>query len=494
VKLRFGLWIGTVVFLIAGTITWLFLIRGERIIAHDSILMGGWIALSMILALVAILLKTTPADAIKLSQRTSTIIILATTCTFHACAIAFLWPALSDDLVRYRFDGRTWLARKSPYVLSPSEIETLSPQERGFAFDQIDLMVSFPVLHTIYPPTSELTFTAEAWIERALRWTPPLAPEWRGDPHPQWRSELSGLTFSQRALLWRLVDAALAVACVFAILALLRQTNQSPWWAILFAWNPLVLIETSGMAHQDIAGILLMLLMLLAVNKRRFALSGVLLALVIGVKPIAFLLAPFLLRDAAVRWRSLVATIAAFLVTVCILALPLLYQDGLAGMLLTGRIYSQNWEANGSVYEIFKILFGSGDLGRAMVRAKEMSRLLSVSMVLLTGLGLWQSRANLAEVGYWFFLILLICAPVVYPWYLLWILCFVPLLRGPQGFTGLVWSGTVALCYVLWRTSDWRMPPDALRWEYYPVAAMLGIEFLGICTRAPLARVRCAVS
>ena len=89
-------------------------------------------------------------------------------------------------------------------------------------------------------------------------------------------------------------------------------------------------------------------------------------------------------------------------------------------------------------------------------------------------------------------MILLICAPVVYPWYLLWILCFVPLLRGAQGLTGLVWSGTVALCYVLWRTSDWRMPPDALRWEYYPVAVMLGIEFLGICTKAPLARVQCA--
>jgi hypothetical protein len=300
---------------------------------------------------------------------------------------------------------------------------------------------------------------------------------------------LSGLSFSERALLWRLVDAILAVACVFAILALLRQANQSPWWAILFAWNPLVLIETSGMAHQDIAGVLLMLLMLLAANKRRFALAGALLVLVIGVKPIAFLLAPFLFRDASIRWRSLGATIAAFGVAAAMLALPLLYHDGLTGMLLTGRIYSQNWEANGSVYEIFKILFGTGDLGRAMVRAKEMSRLFSVTMALLTGLVLWQSRANLAEVGYWFFLILLICAPVVYPWYLLWILCFVPLLRGPQGLTGLAWSGTVALCYVLWRTGDWRMPPDALRWEYYPVALMLGIEFLGICTRAPLARV-----
>src|SRR5207248_5418155 len=141
-----------------------------------------------------------------------------------------------------------------------------------------------------------------------------------------------------------------------------------------------------------IAGVLLMLLMLLAVSKRRFALVGALLALVIGVKPIAFLLAPFLLRDATIRWRSLIATLVAFAFTAGLLALLLLYHDGISGMLLTGRIYSQNWEANGSVYEIFKILFGTSDLGRAMVRAKEMSRLLSVTMVLLIGLGLVQSR------------------------------------------------------------------------------------------------------
>src|SRR5690349_8767838 len=103
--------------------------------------MGGWITLTTVLLFVALLMKTTPSDAIKLPQRTSTIIILTTTVLFHACAIGFLWPALSDDIVRYRFDGRTWLAHKSPYVLSPSEMEALSPQDRGFSFDRIDLMI-----------------------------------------------------------------------------------------------------------------------------------------------------------------------------------------------------------------------------------------------------------------------------------------------------------------------------------------------------------------
>jgi hypothetical protein len=512
---RLALWIVTAGSAFLGAIAWLILIRGERITSHDSMLIGGWVALVAILMLVWLLLKTTPVDAIRLSRRISVLIILGGTIALHALAITVIHPALSEDVVRYRFDGKTWLAGKSPYVMSPAQMENLSSRDRRFEFDRIDRMVPFPVLHTIYPPTSEALFAVEAWLERALHWSAPAEPEWTGEPHPQWREQLSHLRFVERALAFRITSAALSVACAIALLILLRDANRSPWWTILFAWNPLTILETAGMAHQDIAGVLLLLLMLIARNRRRFALAAVLLALAIGVKPIVILLLPFLLRDSALplrpgegggegaskfryapdkrspltltlsrRERGPIIAILAFLVTIALLALPVLYHHGLSGMLLTARIYSQNWEANGSVYELLKIFFGGGDLGRSMVRAKEMSRLLSVTMVLLTGLALWQNRATLAEVGYWFFLILLICAPVAYPWYLLWVICFVPLLRGAQGVTGLVWSGSIALCYLLWRTNDWIMPPAALLWEYVPVGLMLIVELGLLCRGA----------
>jgi hypothetical protein len=98
----------------------------------------------------------------------------------------------------------------------------------------------------------------------------------------------------------------------------------------------------------------------------------------------------------------------------------------------------------------------------------------------------WLLRADLIQAGYWIFLVALLFAPVVYPWYLLWVLCFVPFLRGCQGLTGLIWSATVGISYLLWRTSDWILPTRWLLAEYLPVylALLLEISWL-VSKRAP---------
>lgn len=50
-----------------------------------------------------------------------------------------------------------------------------------------------------------------------------------------------------------------------------------------------------------------------------------------------------------------------------------------------------------------------------MERAKDTARLVSLLAVLATGLFLWQSRARLAEAGYWLFVVLLLGTPLAYP-------------------------------------------------------------------------------
>src|SRR5205085_11432341 len=95
VKRRLALWIAAASSAVVGTCAWLFLIRFERIISHDAILIGGWIALVGVLMLIALLLKTTPADAIRLSPRTSHAIFLGATVLLHGRSIAVLYPGLS---------------------------------------------------------------------------------------------------------------------------------------------------------------------------------------------------------------------------------------------------------------------------------------------------------------------------------------------------------------------------------------------------------------
>ena len=88
----------------------------------------------------------------------------------------------------------------------------------------------------------------------------------------------------------------------------------------------------------------------------------------------------------------------------------------------------------------------------------------------------WLRRADTAQAGYGCLLVALLAAPVVYPWYLLWVACFIPLLGGRAGWSALLWSGTAAFAYLLWHQPSWNLPAWATWAEYAPVYALLAAE------------------
>src|SRR5947208_1185769 len=142
-RVRFGLWIGCVVVLFFLQLIWVWLLRGSRISEDDGMLIGGQMILGGVVIAIIVLLQTTRADAIRVPRRVSGIIIVSGTVVLQAMAVIFLVPALSEDLFRYRLDGRMWLGGVSPYAMSPAEW-----MDSGRA-DAIDRRVTFPEMRTI---------------------------------------------------------------------------------------------------------------------------------------------------------------------------------------------------------------------------------------------------------------------------------------------------------------------------------------------------------
>lgn len=472
-RARLAAWVCLVVGIVAGTLGWLWLLRGPRILDGDRVLVGGQLILGAMLLGVMALLRTTPNDAIRLPERTSRIIIVAVAALFQLSAVALLLPALSEDPVRYRLDGRMWLRGVSPYATAPARV-LADP-----AYDPVDRMVTYPRMQTIYPPVSQGIFTFAAWVEQQI--APGLDPELREIPGSTWRGSLSELPPPAGVPVLRLLFAGFAVACTLVLLRLVETRGISPWAVVLFAWNPLVVVECGGMGHQDVAGVFLLLCALWALARRRHLPAGLLLALSAGVKPLALVVLPFMLLWAG---RSDGRAAAARLGAVCVVALLLVYvpamayQDGYRGWLRTFRAYSQTWEANGSAYELYKHLFGRGDEGHALERAKRQARLLGGLAVLAAAAGLLRRSVGPVGAGYALNLLLLLLAPVVYPWYLTWVLCFVPLLRGTWGLSAVVWSTTVGFSYTLWHLPQWSLPPTLALAEYLPVYLAAGTELL----------------
>jgi hypothetical protein len=477
-RLRFIIWTIAVTLLLFGQLAWLFLLRGPRILARDAVLIGGQFIATLPIIVIALLLKTTPPDAIKLRRRTSEWCILAGVALLQFVAVALLRPALSEDVLRYRVDGRMLLDRVSPYATAPLDWEKT---------DSIDSLVPFPDMRTIYPALSQATFALGAVIENSIAGPTDAVPQLPRDDASPWRRYLEIAPSPYRATVFRAMYAATAVAMTLVLLQLLRANDHSPWWSVLIAWNPLVTLEIGGMGHQDVIGVVFVLLSLYALVKRRPFISVGSLALAAAVKPFALLIAPFVFRDVSDKRTRAAAAAAACVFALTLIACyvpPVLIQHGYVGWRETAQTYSRSWEANGSVYELITRTLGDGDEGRASERAKHMARLIAAAALIATALLAWRFRAAPATAGYWLCLIAVLVAPVAYPWYLLWALCFVPLLRGEAGWTAIAWSGTIGVCYATWHQPTWRMSSGELLVEYGVVYAVLMIEIGLVLRRA----------
>src|SRR5438034_11791903 len=108
-RIRLFSWIVLILVLLPGQILWMFLLRGGRVLCSEPTLIWGQFILGLVTIGVMALLKSTPAGALRLSRRASARIVIGGTILLQLAAICLLAPALSDDLFRYRLDGRMWL-------------------------------------------------------------------------------------------------------------------------------------------------------------------------------------------------------------------------------------------------------------------------------------------------------------------------------------------------------------------------------------------------
>ncbi len=166
------------------------------------------------------------------------------------------YPAFSHDIFNYMFDARI----VTKYGLSPWEYKALD-------------------------------FPADTWI-RFMRWThqPSVYP-------PIWigisllPSLLGFGKFTLTLLLFKVLAAGFYLGSIWLIV---RWKGLLP--AVLFAFNPLVIIETLVNGHMEITMIFFGLLAIyLSVSHRRL-LSWVSLVISIGIKYMTFYLAPMLIK------------------------------------------------------------------------------------------------------------------------------------------------------------------------------------------------------
>lgn len=336
-------------------------------------------------------------------------------------------PSSADeDIHRYVWDGRLQRLGYDPYVVVPSD-----PAVEGLHTSETRNMSS-PDLPSPYPPGAQLFFRAVTAIEES--------------------------TF---ALKTAFVVCDFAIA--FVLLEVLRCNRQGAHLVLAYAWNPLLAIEVAGSGHIDILGALLLLISVAALGRRWRTTAAVGLGLAIAVKLLPIVLLPLYWKRVRVRDAALAAAVVGFLYV------PFVHH----GRIPIGSLgtYVQSFRFNGPVFAIFDHLAPPQLLSglAALVGL--------VSATWLRGTAPEWSP----EVFAWPMAASLLCSPVVFPWYLLWLLPFV---TSASTLLIIVWTVSIAPVYVMWHLRMLGRP-----WGPLPVWVML-LEYGSVAIAAAIVGLR----
>lgn len=320
--------------------------------------------------------------------------------------IAFLRVPASagEDIHRYVWDGRLQRLGYNPYIVVPSD-----PAVQGLHTRETHNMSS-PDLPSPYPPAAQLFFRAVTAIHET--------------------------TFALRVALV-LCDLAIA----FVLLDLLRHSRQGIHLVLAYAWNPLLAIEVAGGGHIDILCALFLVVSVAALGRRWRATAAIALGLAIAVKLLPIVLIPLYWRQIRIRDGALAAVVLG------LLYLPFLNH----GRIPVGSLgsYLQNFRFNGPVFAILNHVAPAQLLAGVAVLVG-----LATAIWLRTESSEWS-----AGVFAWPMAAALLCAPVVFPWYLLSLL---PFLTSTSTVLIIVWTVSIIPTYVEWHLRNLGHPWGAL--------------------------------
>jgi alpha-1,6-mannosyltransferase len=297
-----------------------------------------------------------------------------------------------DDIHRYVWDGRLQRLGYNPYIVIPSD-----PAAKGLHTPETRNLNN-PDLPSPYPAGAQLFFRAVATIQES--------------------------TFALKVAF-----GVCEFATVFVLLDVLRCTRQGAHLVLAYAWNPLLAIEVAGSGHVDIVGALLLLVSAAALGRRWRATAAVGLGLAVAVKLLPIVLLPLYWKRVRIRDAALAAAVVG------VLYLPFLNQ----GRIPIGSLgtYVQSFRFNGPVFAALdqaappQLLAGLA----VLVGLVTASWLRSAAPEWSPDLFAWPMAASL------------LCAPVVFPWYLLWLL---PFQMSASTLLIIIWTVSIIPTYVQW--------------------------------------------
>lgn len=355
----------------------------------------------------------------------------------------FSIPILSDDYFRFIWDGHLILQGMSPFEQLPVNVALDFPNKMALLND-----MNSPNYYSVYPPIAQYVFSMGAFFG---------ADSILGNIIVM-RSILIGAEIGTLILLPRLLD--------------LYQLPKSR--TLLFALNPLVIVEISGNLHFEGLMIFFLLLAFIFIKLKKNLLSIIPWVLGAATKLIPILLLPALLP--ILKFKKSVSLYLFFLVLFILLWVPFADVQLLSNYYESIQLYHATFEFNASIYYLVRWIgyqfTGYNIIGTA---GSSLSIIALIGMVCILLLPIFRKsishfKAILFALTFYYALAL-----IVHPWYICLLVFFALFTNYKYAY---VWSFLIVVSYTAYNNLNYEENYLLIAFEYLLTFLIMGVELM----------------
>ncbi len=355
---------------------------------------------------------------------------------FRFCTL-FALPVLSDDFYRFVWDGQLMSSGNNPYLSLPSELN-MNPE----IFNHLNS----PDYYTVYPPVTQFFFGISSGIF----------------PH----------SLMANVVLLKFFIFIFEMGSIVILYKLLKHFQLHPKNILLYALNPLVVIELCGNLHFEAAMIFFTLLMIWLLVKNKFSAAGISFAGAIAVKLNPLMLLPFLFFR--MKLKNLGIFLFSSFLILFLVFLPFYTPETFENIFSSLRKYYQYFEFNGSIYNIVRwIEFQIRGWNPIDNVGKYLAGISAISILAFSAVDFRKQISTLSSRLMFALCIYFLFSTTVHPWYITPVIALSVLTN--FRFT-VIWSLLISLSYLFYADASPIIKSTILWLEYSIVISVFLFE------------------
>ena len=324
----------------------------------------------------------------------------------------FTEPNLSDDYYRFIWDGMLMYEDIHPMSFTPAMI---MQQQIIAGGESLFSLLNSPHYYSVYPPLAQFIHYVSFLINH--------------------------MNIDGHILFFRLINLLSDGLIVFLLWSLLRWLNMDVRKVLLYAHNPLIIIELTGNLHMEGMMIAAFLAGILFVMQKRTYTSSIMMSVSIGFKMLTAMLIPFLWKEIE-KSRRLAWFAACIIITT---GLFYFFFAGKPGWFKSIGLWMQSFEFNASLYYIAR---EADAMWRGYPYIQFIGPVMAIAALLLVCL-VWinymkRKKFDWASAMVMAMTVFFLCSTTVHPWYLSTVLALSVLTRYAWP---VVWSYLIFLSY-----------------------------------------------